>query len=284
MLKRIAKLLRIAPPGIDNPGLLLASGPTTPVDTTPGYQTGCIFQNTTDDQTPALYVNEGDYASCDFDPLDSLAQYNVGTSGLHSTNATSGGNVLGIFVDPTATTAARFTTAQVESLLAPETITVSGAGLYTGRFVAGFKAGTFKGAGGIQGYVAGVQGKLTATATSVIGDNNSGGLYVQAGLMQMQITAGATFGTDVNVSGLWVDNQVGAALPASSQLLNLTNNGGAVTALIHGYGNNAVAEIFSFDTFGTAIVAATGVTTISKALKIKIDGTTYYIPCCTGTT
>jgi len=208
----------------------------------------------------------------------------VGTTGTHATDATSGGSSLALYIDPTAAIAARYTTVRVESLLSAQIFTTQGAGLYTIRGLAGVKAAsTYKGSAN-QAFLAGVQGKLTMAADSVLGDNASGGIYACAVLAQIQAAVGATFGTDAQVYGLWVDNQVGAALPTLSHLLNLTNNGGAITNLIHGYGNNAVSYFMTLETMGSAVVAATGVSTISKSLKIKIDGTTYYIPCCTGTT
>ncbi len=69
MIARIAKLLRIKQPAVANEGLLLASGDTVPTDGTTGYQTGCMFQNTAGGDGTALYVNEGDAESCDFNAV-----------------------------------------------------------------------------------------------------------------------------------------------------------------------------------------------------------------------
>jgi hypothetical protein len=69
MIGRICSLLRIKEPAIANPGLLLASGITVPADGTSGYQTGCLFQHTDGGDGTALYVNEGTYASCDFNAI-----------------------------------------------------------------------------------------------------------------------------------------------------------------------------------------------------------------------
>jgi hypothetical protein len=208
-----------------------------------------------------------------------------GTSATHATSTVVAGSDLAIYSDPTASAmVGRYGPVRVESLVPTTAFATQGYGLYTGRFLVGIQAAsTFKGSAN-QAYLIGVQGKLTMTATSVMGDGNSGGIFAAAGLMQMQIAAGATFGADTNVSGLWVDNQIGAALPAASQLLNLTNNGGAITTVMHVYGNNAVSFFLTAENLGGACVAATGVTTIGKALKVQIDGTTYYVPLCTGTT
>lgn len=69
MLNRICKLLRIAPPQPTLKGLLNASGDTVPTDGTEGYATGCVFQHTDGTDGTALYVNEGDYDSCDFNAV-----------------------------------------------------------------------------------------------------------------------------------------------------------------------------------------------------------------------
>ena len=72
MLGRIASLLRIKEPIHEDEGLLLASGATVPTDATVGYQTGCVFQHTDGTTGTALYINEGTYASCDFNAIASL--------------------------------------------------------------------------------------------------------------------------------------------------------------------------------------------------------------------
>ena len=69
MILRICSLLRVKPPAVEAPGLLLASGASVPADEASGYQTGCIFQHTDGGAGTALYVNEGTYASCDFNAV-----------------------------------------------------------------------------------------------------------------------------------------------------------------------------------------------------------------------
>ena len=59
MLQRIASLLRMQPPIAVNVGLLFASGDIVPPDTTVGYSTGCIFQNTDGAHGTSLYVKDG---------------------------------------------------------------------------------------------------------------------------------------------------------------------------------------------------------------------------------
>ena len=67
MISRLCALLKIKQPSAE--GLLLASGTTVPADGTSGYATGCLFQHTDGGAGTALYVNEGTYASCDFDAV-----------------------------------------------------------------------------------------------------------------------------------------------------------------------------------------------------------------------
>ncbi len=73
MKSRIAKLLRIREPKIEPRGLLFGSGTTVPVDTTDGWQTGAIFQQTDGGASTSLYVNEGSVTSSDFNAVGSLA-------------------------------------------------------------------------------------------------------------------------------------------------------------------------------------------------------------------
>lgn len=48
-------------------GVLLAFGITVPTDGAVGYATGCLFIHVDGGAGTALYVNEGTYASSDFD-------------------------------------------------------------------------------------------------------------------------------------------------------------------------------------------------------------------------
>jgi len=66
MLERIASLLKIQPPAPAVSGLLMVSGTTLPTDGDAGYATGCLFQKTDGGDGSALYVNEGDETSADF--------------------------------------------------------------------------------------------------------------------------------------------------------------------------------------------------------------------------
>lgn len=53
-------------PGV---GILDAWGITVPVDETAGYATGCTFRHTDGGDGTAFYVNEGTYASCNFNAV-----------------------------------------------------------------------------------------------------------------------------------------------------------------------------------------------------------------------
>ena len=65
MKDRICSLLKIKSPELDR-GYLFASGATVPVDTTDGFQTGCVFQKTDGGAGTAFYINEGSVTSCAF--------------------------------------------------------------------------------------------------------------------------------------------------------------------------------------------------------------------------
>jgi hypothetical protein len=69
MIARLCNLIRMKQPSLEQPGLLFASGTTVPTDGATGYATGCIFQHTDGAAESALYVNEGDGDSCDFNAV-----------------------------------------------------------------------------------------------------------------------------------------------------------------------------------------------------------------------
>jgi len=69
MISRVASLLRVGIPNPHESGLLRDSGETVPADGESGYATGCIFQHTDGGDGTALYVNEGDADSCDFNAV-----------------------------------------------------------------------------------------------------------------------------------------------------------------------------------------------------------------------
>jgi hypothetical protein len=69
-------------------GILLAYGTTKPVDATPGYAPGCIWQNVgTYAEATTIYVNTGTKASCTFTAMDiNLTEMGL-ISGLLATSA-----------------------------------------------------------------------------------------------------------------------------------------------------------------------------------------------------
>lgn len=207
------------------------------------------------------------------------AQSGVSTLlGLNADASVVNGSVVAIAKNPTATSG-RWNTLKVESYLNPASKTAAG-GLYSVRGLAGVATGkTLAPAGNT--YLAGVQGKLDPAGA--IGDGTGGQIYATAVLAQVNNGAGS-FGSETQVKALWVDNQFMGTPAGLFHLVDITNNGGGVTNVIHVYGNNALTRVFHFETMGGAVVDASGVTTIGKALKCKLDGTDYYIPLCTGTT
>ena len=78
MLARIAALLRIQPPVVDNRGKLWGSGADYPTLGDDGWQTGAIWCNTTGDAGTSLYVNEGSVTSCNFVAVDTTAGASAG--------------------------------------------------------------------------------------------------------------------------------------------------------------------------------------------------------------
>ena len=201
-------------------------------------------------------------------------------------SGTVGEHQLELYVNPTLVDGAKNYNIVAESYLAPATtgaFATQGSGLYTIRGVAGVATSkTFKGTAN-QGYITGIQAKLDNKG--IIGDNNSGGIYACAGLSQ--VSGAGTYGTDAQLYGHWIDFQAGmGALPTTTHMLNMTNNSGQTIANgIFMYGaSGEITNVLNLNTMGGSVVTATGVSTISKGIRIKIDSTTYYIPCCTGTT
>lgn len=67
----MAQSVEVQPDGIiaNFPGLgfVIAAGTTVPSDGEVGYATGCLFIHVDGAAGSALYINEGDQTSCDFD-------------------------------------------------------------------------------------------------------------------------------------------------------------------------------------------------------------------------
>lgn len=71
MIERICSLLKIKKPETDF--ILDASGETVPTAGSAGYATGCTFKHVDGSAGTALYVNEGDEDSCNFQPMAALS-------------------------------------------------------------------------------------------------------------------------------------------------------------------------------------------------------------------
>lgn len=87
MIGRICKLIRMSKPSPERPGLLIHHGATVPTDADTGYATGCLFLHSDGAAGTALYVNEGDIDSCDFNVVGSTVAAAV-IAALTATTAT----------------------------------------------------------------------------------------------------------------------------------------------------------------------------------------------------
>lgn len=66
MIARLSALLKRGVPDVAAEGKLFDVGTAKPADGTAGFSKGCIFIDTA---AGVAYVNEGSYASCDFDAI-----------------------------------------------------------------------------------------------------------------------------------------------------------------------------------------------------------------------
>lgn len=73
MIERLAALLKMRSPVQGNNGFLFDSGTTVPTSGATGWQTSCVFQHTDGGAGTALYINEGDESSADFQPIAASA-------------------------------------------------------------------------------------------------------------------------------------------------------------------------------------------------------------------
>jgi len=71
MLQRVSKLLgfRVRSPEENDELIYHDRGKTVPSDGATGYGTGCLFQHTDGGDGTALYVNEGDGNSANFNAI-----------------------------------------------------------------------------------------------------------------------------------------------------------------------------------------------------------------------
>ena len=194
-----------------------------------------------------------------------------GNSTTPIVDSTPAGSAIKVYVSPTGTTG-RYTGIWVNTTLGTFTSATQGAGAYAIRGETGVSASKTFTMSSNQGYLAGVQGKLSVAGTTV------GNMYMTAGFFQMQTGASAVFSAGSALYGLWVDNQAGgAAGPSNSYMVNITNNGGTITSFLYFYGNNATTYFAQFGACAGAISASGAGGGTSKYLKCLIDGVAYSI-------
>lgn len=197
----------------------------------------------------------------------------AGTSAAMLTDSNAGGSAIKCYVNYTGTTG-RYTGLWMANYFnADWTSATQGAGIYAIRGEAGQKAATTMTMSSNQGYVAGVQGKLTINGTT------AGSWYMCAGLFQVQNATTASFGSGAQVYGIWVDNQAsGENWPSgASHMINVTNNGGTLDNFMYFYGNNNVSYFAQFGACAGAVSDSGAGGSTSKYLKCKIDGVAYSI-------
>lgn len=121
------------------------------------------------------------------------------------------------------------------------------------------------------GTLIGVYGQARADGTFNAASGFMTALY---GLIEASaaITAG-------HVCSLWVDSHQANAVTGSHELIYATNNGAAtMDSVMYIYGGNKITNLLSLDTVGGMVADATGETmTITKKIKINIDGATVYL-------
>jgi hypothetical protein len=197
----------------------------------------------------------------------------AGTSAAMLTDANAGGAAIKCYINYTGTTG-RYTGLWMANYLnADWTSATQGAGIYSIRGEVGQKAATTMTMSSNQGYMAGVQGKISVNGTT------AGSWYMCAGLFQVQCATTATFGAGAQLYGIWVDNQAsGEAWPVGgSHMINVTNNGAAIDDFMYFYGGNSVSYVFQFSTCGTCVSDSGAGGSTSKYLKCTIDGVAYSI-------
>jgi hypothetical protein len=212
--------------------------------------------------------------------LDVLSNGKVtaGSSGTPITDSSVSGSLVELRVNPTGITG-RYNALRVEALAAPAT-DASPVGIYAIRGVTGVKSGKTT-TGTTASYFAGVQGKLDFAGT--MGNSGSGSIYATPVLAQVGPLG--TYGSEVQVYGLWVDNQRATNTEGLFYMVNITNNGGTVDSVFKIYGNNATLLFADIATIGggMGVVGAGTYSTADGYLNIKVEGSSYRIPFFAGT-
>jgi hypothetical protein len=201
-------------PSPERPGLLIHHGATVPTDADTGYATGCLFLHSDGAAGTALYVNEGDIDSCDFNVV--------------------GSTVAAAVIAALTATTATITTATISSLIltamsAAEVATAEHAAGAIGTGVAPSTTRWTENGTIITETKIDLTGLASvATANDVIGKTGGGAAYIgknsvalngiiyKAELICLEVPAGAGADTDINVvanasAALEVDGAGGTA-------------------------------------------------------------------------
>ena len=152
--------------------------------------------------------------------------------------------------------------------------------------IAGVRGNITQAAGNIlsSGYEYGVQGKLTLAGTLANGSGFNAGIFGQID------TSNAAF---VHTSGYLapIMGDFGAtsimASDANANMISVLNTTNCIiNSALQFIGNAKYAFDLTDLAFGGAhfVATQTGIATLSKSLKVHVDGTDFYIPLCTGTT
>ena len=311
---RICSLIRMKAPE-QAYGYLWASGDTVPTDASEGYATGCVFVHTDGGGGTALYINEGDETSCDFNA--------VGSAGS------------GVTVDGTATTGLLLSGTMGNGINATGTFTDHVIDIQPAASLGDYKA-VYIGTWGTEAQYADdgglfrIYGKaesggstsamiftrtLTDSTSSVVGAqfytdcdttatgptnveaincfailNASSVLAASSSWMNglkgawLKVQGDATATCNGNVAPLWIDNQMSCAVGGEEYGIIATTGGTKPDAFI-GFetSSSGYDQLLYFDeTFnsgaGTCVETSAVPATQDARIKVYYDGTQYYIP------
>jgi hypothetical protein len=147
-------------------------------------------------------------------------------------------------------------------------------------------SGTTFGSGSVNEYLYGIQGK-----TYVQGTINAAAGFVAALFGQLDTSGASAVVTSGYVSALHLDMGATSALASTSPNFVNAETITNTTAVAVNSALKVIASLqYLFDLTdegqgGSAwVVTSSGVSTQAQSLKVKVNGTTYYIPLCTSTT
>jgi hypothetical protein len=121
------------------------------------------------------------------------------------------------------------------------------------------------------GTLIGVYGQARADGTF-----NAAAGFMAGGYFLIEASAAITAS---HVASLWVDSHQANAVTGNHELIYATNNGAAVMdSVMYVYGGNSITNLFTLNTVGGMVADATGQSmTITKKIKLDIDGSTVYL-------